>query len=162
MTETATFQTVAQELANAFERGVREDGSAFYKFADSAPEWCDGNLAHRIHAAVDGANPRFPSDWIYASMVALADDIAHCVEADAAYDAVHEMADGAVDIYSPDLFEWMKNVYNAALVEEAQQEFGIEGMNITQQIQRGQYLGLTRIASALIDEIQEELDNRTE
>jgi hypothetical protein len=64
-------------------------------------------------------------------------------------DAISEHADGNVDIYNSDLFEWAK--YNFSYIEEANEEFGAPN-DIIKQIQQAQYLYNER---QLYDELEE-------
>ena len=62
-TTTNKYAQLAAHLADRLERRTRRDGSAFFAFRDS-----DGfteAVARAAHEAIDGSEPRLPSDWIY-------------------------------------------------------------------------------------------------
>ena len=155
-TTTATFQSVAGELANAFTSDKRDNGDTFYKLKDDAPDWIN---VHDLHHSVDD---RFPDDWIYEKIAHLADSISEYEDADSARDAAGELADQSVDIYYSDLSAWFaSNLRNAALCEDATDEFGMpEGGDMFKQMQMGQYIACDRLAHAIIQAIEDELENR--
>lgn len=108
-TATTTFQTVARELAGAFELATRADGSEFYRLAATAPAWIvRAEVGHAAHVAVDGADCRFPDDWIYRLAARAADWLADSgyTSADDARDDAQEFADGSPDVSIYSLFTW--------------------------------------------------------
>ena len=158
-----TFQDIMKELSAAFVSDTRTDGGRFWKLRDDAPKWLQGSdFALAVHQAVDD---RAPDDWVYESMAHLADTMAgyDFDDADAARDSVSEIADGAVDVYTSDLTAWLASrLDNVALVTEAREELGPSDDGVDREIMRGQYLGLERIAYAIILAVEEEAEAREE
>ena len=157
----STFQTVLTELAEAFTRDNRADGTAFTKLRDKCPTWLKGSsVMLAIHSAVDD---RLPDDWIYESTASIASTMTG-YSADNAEDmreSVHEIADGMVDVYTSARMEWLaSNVRNVQLCDDACSELGCEGSNLVSRVGIGQYLALERIASAIIGACDAEADNR--
>jgi hypothetical protein len=69
-----TFQTVASEFYAAFERATRTESKVdYFRFRDDAPAWIkESKIAFKAHCAVDDtSDPRWPDDWVFASMRAL-------------------------------------------------------------------------------------------
>ena len=128
-TETATtFQTVARELAAAFETATRANGSEFDRLRhyNDCPNWIvgngsDGGLAALFHVAVDGDDPRPPCDYLYSIARRAADWIVDSgySTADDCRDNIGEFADGVADHSIPRLFYWLgDSSYNRALADE--------------------------------------------
>ena len=154
----STFQSVATELAQSFVSDKREDGTTFYKIKDDAPDWL-GEISHKFHEAVDD---RFPDDWIYEQAERLAGLIAEKDDADEARDCTGEWADSGVDVYNADLTKWLaSHLANISLCDEAVEEIGVGNAGgIIGMIQSGQYMAIDRIAHALINAIESELESR--
>lgn len=170
-TATTTFQTVARELAGAFELATRADGSEFYRLAATAPAWIvQAEVGHAAHVAVDGADCRFPDDWIYRLAARAADwlaDSGYTSADDARYD-VGEFADGAADVSVYSLFTWAAaHANNRALADEFfADSFG--GFDCGQALARGfesgavaalqggQSLAAGRVAHAIVEIVETE------
>lgn len=173
-TATTLFQAVARELNGAFVQGERTDGERFWKLRDDAPEWIDAaELAHSCHVAIDGRDPRFPSDYVYGVMAHAAAFAVDYDDADDARDAIGDFADGETDSYNATLFQWVSHPRNMALADEAAEEYGvtlepreIDGGEFSSAVrrwaQRGQYLAAERIAAAIVDAIETEAATRGE
>lgn len=165
MTKTATFQDVAKELADAFEQRKRYNGDEIQVIKDDAPEWTKRYnddrecLMLRVHKSIDD---RLPDDWIYGSASAAADRIAESYTADEARESVTEWADSHVDVYNTELTRWLaSHLFNISLCDEAVEETGVgTAGGIIGMIQAGQFMALERIANALINEIEKELEAR--
>lgn len=167
-TATTTFQTVARELAGAFELATRADGSEFYRLAATAPAWIvQAEVGHAAHVAVDGADCRFPDDWIYRIAARAADWLADSgyTSADDARDDVGEFSDGAADVSIYSLFTWAAaHANNRALADEfcadsfacgAAVAGGFESAAVA-AIQGGQSLAAERIAFTLVEIVETE------
>jgi hypothetical protein len=171
MTKTKTgFQTVAAELSAAFETAKRTGGDTFYRLRENAPEWivCDETpypgLLYRVHAAVDD---RPPCDWVYEIASRAADWVTEFETADDARDCLSDFADGAVDIYTADLFHWAENDRNRELCDRAVSEFGQPGAGFDSEtvcrwIKGGQYMAAEWIAAAILAAIEGEGKRRAE
>ena len=157
------FQLVAEELNKAFISDTRADGTKFYKLADDAPEWLQGSeFSLACHKALDD---RFPDDWVYEQMYFLADYICQYETADAARDAMGEIADGMVDVYNTERTKWLAmHLNNADLCNEAARELGFEFRpdenGILELIGMGQYIAIERIGNAMIELIEQEANDR--
>lgn len=164
-----TFAKVMKEFADAFVSDKRNDGKRFYKLKDGvndagSPDWLSGDAGSKvmreIHEALDD---RLPNDWVYEAVSSLADAfVDHNVEdEDEAREACHEIADGLVDVYNSDRLKWLSDhMNNAALVDEACNEFGAEGKDTFDRIGLGQFYAYERLANAVIDAVQAEADSR--
>ena len=62
-TTTNKHAQLAAHLADRLERRTRRDGSTFFAFADS--DAFTEAVARAAHEAIDGSDPRLPSDWVY-------------------------------------------------------------------------------------------------
>lgn len=165
------FQTVARELAGAFETATRPGGETFYRLRDGAPAWIvRGEIAHGAHYAVDGGDPRFPCDWVYRLMALAADYAAAHDTAESASDGIGEFAEGSIEVSIPRLFIWgADHANNRALCDEWATETGFEyGQRLAggwesgavAALQGGQYLGAERIAAYIVDAIETESRGR--
>lgn len=164
---TTTVQTVAQELASAFESSERNDGKTFYKIRDDAAEWTrrehkddDGFcLMLKVHRAVDD---RCPDDWIYEHAKRIADRLAEYEGIEEMRESVLEIVDSLVYIYNADLTAWLAQcLANIALCDEAVEEMGVGNAGgVLGAIQSGQFMCLDRIAQALITAIEIESESR--
>ena len=170
-TETATtFQTVARELAAAFETATRANGETFYRLSATAADWITGDddpyaqsVAGRAHSILDD---RFPCDWVYSIARRAADWAAEFSRVDDARDSAHNFAAGCVDEYSyADLFDWVKNGRNRSLCDCAVEEYGQPGdgfdeSTVSRWIAGGQCYGAERIAHSILDSIDGESRRR--
>lgn len=163
----SAFMTVLKEFAAAFKRDKRNDGTEFYTLRDDAPAWLQGDagrtIMREIHEALDD---RLPNDWVYETAASVADTLTgyDLDDADDARENLHEVADGAVDVYNADRSKWLADhLSNAALVDEACSELGCEpDADTFTRIGLGQYLAITRIGGAVIDAVEAEADSREE
>jgi hypothetical protein len=113
----------------------------------------------RVHKAIDD---RLPNDWIYDKAAAIASSLSEYDSLEAMRDAVSEIADGEVDIYNADRSAWLaSHLNNAFLVDDAVKELGQSEQGTFGNIGIGQYVACERIAYALIEEIENEVENRT-
>ncbi len=170
----ATFSSVLAELAGAFENRKRDDGTTFVCIADNAPAWTRNEIAGgpsglclmlRIHSAVDD---RGPDDWIYQHTALAAAKLTDYSDSDTTAESLrdkgtlHEVADGLVDIYNVELTKWLAlHLYNVELCNEAVEEMGAGSAGgVLGYIQAGQYRALEAIASAIVSEVERELESR--
>lgn len=157
----STFQTLARELAGAFVVGRRPDGEEFYKLRDGVSGWIK-SIPRAVHEAVDGPDPRLPSDWIYGLMDNASNFIAEHETAETARDAVAEFADGQCDTYTSQLYAWAAdNAHNRELCDAAVAEYGQPGdgfdsATVERFFRMGQYLGAERVALEMISAIETE------
>ncbi len=161
------FAKVMKELAAAFVLAKRDDGSTFWRLADAAPSWLQGDagatVMREIHESLDD---RMPDDWVYEAASSVADAFVDhkADDADSARDDAHEIADGLVDVYNADRLRWLaSHLGNAAIVDEACAELGCEpDADTFTRIGIGQYEAYSRIANAVIDAVNAEAESRDE
>ena len=151
-----TFKTLLSELANAFERRTRGDGSTFVTRKDDAPVWITSSVIREMYP-----DDRMPCDWVYESIHGIAQRL---IEYDdpADEDNLHEVCDGMVDIYTKARLEWLADsLHNLALCDEAIEEgLCAPDASTEDRIGGGQYVGLQRIAGAVVAAVQTEADER--
>jgi len=158
-----TYQKAAEELSEAFTT-IHRDGSDehIYVLKDEVKRgdgWINSELILRFHEVLDN---RLPDDWVYEIIAHGADSLEYYETADEARDAVHEIADGLVDIYNSNALRWLaSHQLNAFLCDDAADEFG-RAKDTIQHVQQGQYLAITRILAAMVEAIEEEASGRDE
>lgn len=158
---TTKFEEVAEELSSAFTTQKRDDKTIYNlkdEFRRSKEGWINSDLMLRFHKAIDD---RMPDDWIYEVIANGSSSLAEYEDVDAARDAIHEIADGMVDVYNSDVLRWLADhQMNACLCDEAAEEFGGADNDTIKRAQLGQYLGITRILSEMVEAIEEEAEER--
>lgn len=157
-----TFAKLSTEFYKAFVRKTRDDKTVFYSLVEGSPEWMT-DAVRAAHEALDG---RFPDDWTYDAchtILSTLDDYG-CVDGDVARENMHEIADGAVDVYNTARYAWLAmHTGNADLCDEAVSELGGDPeASIADRIGLGQYLAYTRIGEALIGAITEQVEAQDE
>jgi len=170
---TTTFQKLARKLAGAFVVANRDNGAEFYKLADGAPAWIKA-VPRAAHVAVDGPDPRMPSDWIYRLASRAADFAAEYADAENARDAAGEFAENVCDDSTAALYDWAgSNGYNRALCDEAAEEFGqpagsgafgtgFDSGTVDRFFRMGQAIGAERVLFCIVDAIEAEAGGRGE
>lgn len=170
-TETATtFQTVARELAAAFETATRANGETFCRLSATAADWITGDddpyalsVTGRAHSSLDD---RLPCDWVYDIARRAADWAVEFPNVDDARESAHSFAAGCVGEYSyTDLFDWVKYGHNRSLCDCAVAEYGQPGdgfdeSTVARWAAGGQCYGAERIAHSILDSIDGELRRR--
>lgn len=176
--------TILNEIADAFRKDKRNDGTEFYRLKDGVDDngcadWllldasvCDvGSFMLRIHSAVDD---RGPDDWVYEHTYRMAQSLAesceyHTRRSDGEWDAdeaVEQAADVLTDVYTMDRLKWLAmNLHNFVMVDEACEEMQYSlnpDAGISDRIAIGQSEVLRRIGQAIISEAQQELARREE
>lgn len=144
MTTTETTNaSVLDELYEAFEDSVRDDGTRYTRLKDGCPEWIGSDLMLRIHKSVDD---RMPDDWIYQHAALI---VGNMIGYDDPSDSLSEIADGLVDVYNGQLSAWLaSHQLNLFLCDEAEEEFG-EAPDMARRLMLGQYLALSRMADCI-------------
>lgn len=145
-----TLQDFAQELRDAFERRERNNGDKFVCLKDGSPEW----MKLVIREAHDDM---FPDDWRY-SMI---EEAATALAEDGDPDDVNLEA----DIYTHELTGWLHSRADRySFCDEALNEYGCKFENTITLLQMGQdyeksqVLGLVRLALEKLVEAQEDQD----
>jgi hypothetical protein len=113
--------------------------------ADNRPEW--------LHDAIREAHVSdLPNDWIYEECQAACDAIdAGDLKDD---DAIHEYADGRVDIYTRARFDWAAQFCLSDTYADAESEdndCGGDDSDVAERFGRIQYFAIARIARILLD-----------
>lgn len=131
------------KIAQFFKVGTRDDGSRFVSLADDRPEW----LYDAVYEAHQGDAP---NDWIWSECSAVADAIDE--GSISSEDDLHEFADGRVDIYTKDLFQWqadmcLSSTYSYA--EERANELGTETSDMVKAVSAIQFCAIESIARTI-------------
>lgn len=138
----ATLQEIAKQAADSFERATRDDGSAYVRTKDDAPEWVRDDVVFPAHGDM------LPDDWRYETVWLACEWIAE--NAGNAEDTSGEFADSRVDIYTSALTDWLgSHVTRPGYVDDAREEFGAcdDASGILGEIARGQYLEASEVYS---------------
>jgi hypothetical protein len=163
-----TFQTVASEFYAAFERATRTESKVdYFRFRDDAPAWIkESKIAFKAHCAVDDtSDPRWPDDWVFASMRAIASHVtdSEYATSDDARDHAFEIAQACCDDSTPALIAWLASnaVRNTTLCDDARAEGLVtDDAPMSDRIRSGQYTALQRLTWAVLSAIGEESESR--
>ena len=131
-----------------FDTRKRDNGETFVCFTDDAPEWLR-DVVRDLHSN------SFPSDWIYCAAKAAVEQI----ESEG-YDSdnAHEWADGMVDIYTRDLYQFAADNCLTGWYGDAESEaddLGHENQEPHERIALVQYCAYARIFNAIGEAIEE-------
>lgn len=163
-TRETPFLLALRDLAGAFVAGPtqRENEETITTLRDGSPEW----MRDAVYAAHDALGYGLPNDWCYAACSEVASSLAdHApVDADAAREASHEVADGAVDVYHSARTKWLADHHaNVSLVDQACEELGVASdASIYDRIATGQHGAYLSIVEALISACDSEAHSRKE
>lgn len=133
-----------------FETKRRDNGETLVTLKDDAPEW--------LKEAVQAAHQEdFPDDWIFVECEAAFDAI---TEGRLDGDGVHEYADGRVDIYTQDLFQWAANMCHSntfAAAEGTADDLGLHASDdgIVTRLTKIQYCAIAYIAEVMLNAYKE-------
>ncbi len=94
-----------------FTSKTRDDGTVFYTLSDDAPD----GLLDAVQEAHRGA---MPNDWIWAECKAAFEEEADLTDPD----ALHEYADGRMDVYTKALHSWAADMCLTDLYSSAEEE----------------------------------------
>jgi hypothetical protein len=134
----------------AFESHTRADGSVFWTTKDGAPQWVS-DLVHAAHCDA------LPCDWRYGKITDLAHDFGD-LSTFAGFN-LEQWADGAGDVYTHDLLQWVSRVSWAVdAIDSAASDWGTNDENFVQQIMTGQRYMLEELARAVVSALQEQID----
>jgi hypothetical protein len=155
-TTTKKYAQLASHLADRLERRTRRDGSAFLAFRD--PDAFTEAVVRAAHEAIDGSDPRQPSDWTYEVLS----------------DAIDAIADNGGDIdgasryvmprsrffgYS-DAFRWLAS-HHPTLIRRLADECGISGRSYTHHLWQFANEAVNLATVRVIDALAEIADNTT-
>jgi hypothetical protein len=122
---------------------TRDNGEYFVHLKDDAPEW----LSDAVRDAHQGT---LPNDWIYAECLA-------AVEAfdfgDFDEDYIHEHADGRVDVYTRELYQWAADMCLTDTWANAEAEAAEMGLveETEKRLAVIQYCAIRYIAEAMLN-----------
>lgn len=156
-----TIQSLAKEAYSHLTTSTRHDDTRFITIADTAPEWVS-SLCYVAHGG-GGENWRLPDDHTFSLVRSALEHIAD----DGGEDGAHEWADGEVDVYTSEKFEWLaSNMHNQSYVDEARLEFdnGNDG-EIADAVGAGQFLQACEVWHSVygfLDNMAEELGEEEE
>lgn len=144
-TSPKTIPALAGDLYRALEARTREgSGETFYALRDGSPDW----MAEAVREA---HGDMLPDDWRYEAIWAVSEALSDLGADEDHEDAIHEIADGLVDVYTANLTKWLaSSLERVAYVDEAREDFGGEGNDLETAIKRGQFLEYREIASSLV------------
>jgi len=151
-----TMKTRAEEMANWFEAATRDNGDAFTKTRDGAPEW----VRDVIHAA-HGVHDLMPDDWTYGITRAAVDWISDADDDADMEDGASDFAESEVEVYTSQLLDWLAGpLHRIELADEALED-GAEGIaHAARQAQaeeaRGIFAAVVEALAGLDDEDDED------
>jgi hypothetical protein len=139
------------KVSEWFVTGKRDNGDSFVSLKDGRPDW----LQEAVHEAHGG---NLPDDWIYAECEAACEAIDNGDLKDE--DALHEHADGRVDVYTKARFEWaaqfcLTDLYSTA--EGEAEEMG-DTSDVTEKLGLIQYHAIYHIAATMLQAVAEATD----
>jgi hypothetical protein len=143
-------------LSDYFETRTRDSGENFIALKDEHPKW----LQEAVRDAHQGS---LPNDWIYVECRAACEAID---EGDISEDETHDYADGRVDVYTKDRYQWatemcLTDLYAAA--ESEAEDMGYEEHeNIAHRIAVVQYHAIRSIAETMLAAWEKNKDEELE
>jgi hypothetical protein len=143
--------TMSTNFASYFKTGRREGGEAFSTLVDDRPDW----LQEAVREAHQGT---LPHDWIYAECRAAVESfVAGDLDDE---DSVHEFAEGRVDVYTKNLYQWAADFCLTETFGFAEQE--ARDMGLPEETERRlaciQYAALRHIADVMFRACTEAAD----
>ena len=116
----SNLKNFAQSLADQLTTKTRSDGTRFLTFAD--PDDFANSIARAVHEAVDGPDPRLPSDWVFSLLETVLDAI---IDNDGDMDNVVACLESQTLFQcNADAFEWVaESQYNQVLMDECFEPF---------------------------------------
>lgn len=145
-----TIEKTINDFASSFVRKQRDTGEFFYALAKDAPEW--------MHDAVREAHMEaFPYDARYGLIVSIVGAMQDYDAADME-DAISEIADSAVDVYTAARVRWLADHPSHLDATDSAREYGYCGGDtpLIDQIATGQYYLAGQVAHILWAAIQAE------
>lgn len=141
------------KLGSFFVTRKRDNGETFVALTDDRPEW----LLDAVHEA-HGSD--LPNDWIYRECEATCDAIDEGWLTDE--DNVHEFANGRVDIYTRDLYQWAADMCLSDTYASAESEAGDilgDESDTIKRLSAIQYCAIQAIARAMLSAWEENREN---
>lgn len=139
------------KLGQFFETKTRDDGKKFVTLADDRPDWL-------YDAVYEAHQSDAPNDWIFAECEAACDAIDDGTLSDD--DSVHEYADGRVDVYTRELYQWAADMCLSdtfAAAESDDSDLGTpENDSTVDRLMRLQYHAIARIARIMLEAAEDQ------
>lgn len=128
---------------NPFIKDTRNDGTTFYTLSADAPEGL-------LDAVGEAHGDTTPNDWIWEECAAAWNADEDLTDSD----ALHEYADGRVDIYTKAIYQWgadmcLTDTYSNA--ESEADDSGAECTDVEKRFQVIQYYAIMRVASVIAE-----------
>ena len=155
-TTTNKYAQLAAHLADRLERRTRRDGSTFFAFAD--PDGFTEAVAKAAHEAIDGSDPRLPSDWVYAVLHEAIDAITD--NGGDIDDASRYVMERMPFIGYSDAFRWLAHCdYNRVLVDDVADGVELHGPSFTHHLWQFANEAVNLATVRVIDALVEVADN---
>jgi hypothetical protein len=134
------------DFSKHFVSDKRDNGETFTTLKDDRPEWLQD-------AVREAHQTDLPNDWIYGECKAAVEAFDEGSLTDE--DSIHEYADGRVDIYTKDVYQWAADMCLSSTFSYAEEE--AEGMGVdlkggvVKLLQTVQYCAISTIARTMLE-----------
>ena len=155
------FQEYTQYLLDAFTSNTRSQdcvdrgmNKVYYSIKDDHPDKdFIQSLVYELH------DNELPNDWRYQIIYTLLLDFVDIESSDDVQDRIHELVDGAVDIYNADLLKWVQEDLSRGYIE-SELTTGKEGL--FERITQAQYEVINQMAYKLLSFIEDNHEDEEE
>ena len=155
------FQEYTQYLLDAFTSNTRSQdcvdrgmNKVYYSIKDDHPDKdFIQSLVYELH------DNELPNDWRYQIIYTLLLDFVDIESSDDVQDRIHELVDGAVDIYNADLLKWVQEDLSRGYIE-SELTTGKEGL--FERITQAQYEVINQMAYKLLSFIEDNQEDEEE
>ena len=155
------FQEYTQYLLDAFTSNTRSQdcvdrgmNKVYYSIkADHPDKDFIQSLVYELH------DNELPNDWRYQIIYTLLLDFVDIESSDDVQDRIHELVDGAVDIYNADLLKWVQEDLSRGYIE-SELTTGKEGL--FERITQAQYEVINQMAYKLLSFIEDNQEDEEE
>ena len=155
------FQEYTQYLLDAFTSNTRSQdcvdrgmNKVYYSIKDDHPDKdFIQSLVYELH------DNELPNDWRYQIIYTLLLDFVDIESSDDVQDRIHELVDGAVDIYNADLPKWVQEDLSRGYIE-SELTTGKEGL--FERITQAQYEVINQMAYKLLSFIEDNQEDEEE
>ena len=155
------FQEYTQYLLDAFTSNTRSQdcvdrgmNKVYYSIKDDHPDKdFIQSLVYELH------DNELPNDWRYQIIYTLLLDFVDIESSDDVQDRIHELVDGAVDIYNADLLKWVQEDLSRGYIE-SELTTGKEGLFA--RITQAQYEVINQMAYKLLSFIEDNQEDEEE
>ena len=155
------FQEYTQYLLDAFTTNTRSQdcvdrgmNKVYYSIKDDHPDKdFIQSLVYELH------DNELPNDWRYQIIYTLLLDFVDIESSDDVQDRIHELVDGAVDIYNADLLKWVQEDLSRGYIE-SELTTGKEGL--FERITQAQYEVINQMAYKLLSFIEDNQEDEEE